>query len=208
MAPRNPLYVVYPPRFESLEALDLGFAELARLEALEKHVRHRIDERILALTKEAQEELAVILNDKDGKPLRLTAADWRKMIEEAAEEFCTKRRRNFLEDGKKSRELNHATFGWRSQKPRLEGELGDLAPILSAIVKLVEKATGYISKLAGFLRIKIEWDRAAILKGMVSGSMPAAIRERIGGEVINPPDKFYIELKTFGVESQPAESPA
>ena len=209
--PRQPVYKVWPPRIESLEALDLLMAELSRLEALEQRIAAELKANAAQLTQEAADRLSISLGDEEPMPL----ADWRSALQAAAEKFCAKNRDALLEEGRKSRDLNHGRFGWRDQPAALEPlpdfpETGNdkiLKGLLANLRKALAELADFADGGARFVDVKVTWRKKELLKAYEDQDLPLAILRKTGFAIREEEEKFFITPAAAGVASQSAEKP-
>lgn len=200
MAARRPVYDVYPPRIESIDSLNLALAELCRIDCFEKRMSARIDEAAARIREEGADSMTVAVGDEEELPL----AKWRGQLEAAIEKYAVKHRDELLEEGKKSREFNHATLGWRKQKPSLK-PIGDFTTVgnpkhLDMIVAVLRTALAACSDLVGaiaarFIDVKVSYRKMELLKAVKDKDLTAAELRKAGFELDDEGESFFIETK-------------
>jgi hypothetical protein len=216
--PRQPVYQVWPPRVESLASLDLVLAELGRVAALQQHEAALLDAEVAALTAKTAQRLLIELPgrtpDDDYKgPIPL--ADWVPALEEVAQKFCDKHRDNILEDGRKSRDLNHGRFGWRDQAAALEplpdfDEKGNkklLKDLLGDLRKALKKLADFADGGARFVDVELKWRKKELLAAHQDDDLPLSILKKTGFTIREESEKFFLTPAANEVESQSAETP-
>lgn len=206
MAARRPVYDLFPPRIESIESLELALAELCRIDALEKHLAARVDDAIARERQAGAELMVVDVGEKEA----LAIAEWRSQLEAAIEKYAKRNKDELLEEGKKSREFNHATLKWTKQKPSLK-PLGDFTAAgnpkpLDKVITFLREALGRCADLVGafaarFLDVKVAYRKTELLKAMRDKELTAAELRKIGYELDEGEDAFSIELKIDEVAS-------
>lgn len=206
MAARKPVYDLYPPKIESDESLELALAEFCRVDAVEKQVKARTSDATARIRQEYAESLVVSV----GKEKELPLADWKESLEKAIEKYAKRNKARWIEDGKKSRDFNHGTIGWRKGKPSVQpiGDFtsaGDPGP-LDQVIELIRKAMTACAKMVGALRarfidVKVGYRKAELLKAIKDKELDPEELAKIGFEYQNGEDTFFIDPKIDDVSS-------
>lgn len=209
--PRQPVYQVWPPKVKSLQSLDLVMAELARVAALTQHEGAMLDIEVGRLTKESENRLTVEIGDQDPMPM----ADWIAALEEAAKEFCTEHRESLLDEGRKSRDLNHGRFGWRDSPAGLEplGDFDDkgnqklLTSLLADLRKALKNLADFADGGARFVDVKLSWRKKELLAAHLDQDLPLSVLKKTGFTICEETENFYITPGENAMQSQSAEKP-
>jgi hypothetical protein len=205
-AHRAPVYQVWPPKIENLEALDLAAVEKRRVECAIEHETTQLEIEINRLKAEAAARLQVDL----GKGIApIPFADWLAAIDKEAERFCDKNRRKLLQGDLKSREINHCEFGWANQPPGiapLDGfdEKGNEKQLES---EKVNARCSLTKELADLIEVKLSWRKRNILKAFDDKKVPRRILVKTGFEPREVKEVFYLDTSKGLLQSQSAEKP-
>ena len=188
----------------SLDGVECALREWAWINATETAINARADKRVAAERQAAAEKMQLLIGAE-----HVPFADRRKALIAAIEEFVTPNREALIEEGKKSRELNHGTIGFRQRKATLAavegGEPAGNAKILDGIIRFclaaLEKFTLFSAGCIHFVTIQCKFDRTAILKAAQAKQVTAAELRRVGFTVRPAEDEFFAEPKALAVSS-------
>jgi hypothetical protein len=205
--PEKSMPVIEVPVIASLAELDEALAELGRMDAVEAEIAALVSQ---SSEKLISENAARLMVEVDGKSIAF--ADRRKGLETAAETFCKSNRANILEEGRKSRELNHGKFGWRDTKAGLD-ELADFddkgnPELLDDLLELIREFLAEQEDTLDFSRyvdIKLTWSKTELLADAKKKVIQPRTLARTGFVVRPKGEKFYVEPKSETVESQPTQ---
>lgn len=211
-APRNsassraPSRTLSPPgAIRSLQEADSSLRELGELDAREASLKAEFDQFTAAAKQRYIEKLFVVV---DREPIAI--ADRRKDLLKMLEAFADESRGEILEGDAKSRELNHGTIGWRKSAPCLApatkkglagGNKEQLEKILGFIAERVEKFKLFAAGTFRFLRIKVEFDKTALLKAIQAEEIDRAELRSAGFLLDEGDDQFFAEPKKQALES-------
>jgi uncharacterized protein with ATP-grasp and redox domains len=198
------LFAVWPPKVESLDELDQVLAELGRLERLESTAQTELQAKIAELTA----EVALVV-ELEGSDEPVSFADWRAKLEDAAKKFANKRREEILDEGRKSRELNHGKFGWKDSKAGLEpladfesdGNPKILDGILVDIRKSMQKLADFVQGGARFVECKLSWRKTDLFKAFKDQDITLSVLKKAGFEPREVTEEFYLKPEAKKVES-------
>jgi len=211
MAPRvdsTCLFPVWPPKVESVDELDQVLAELGRMERVQKRTAAWLEAKVATLTTAAAADLVVTF---EGEASPLSFADWTVKLEEAAQKYADKHRSEILDDGRKSRKLNHGKFGWKESGELLEA-LEDFTDagnpkILDGLLKLLRqsllKLADFVTGGARFVEVKLSWRKKDLLKAYQDQDIGLPVLRKAGFEVQESVDEFYLKSEAGDVESLP-----
>lgn len=202
-----------------MEAADLILRALGELDAIEARVNSECDARCRSIRADFNGRL--FIDGEDGE--RIAIADARQKLLADLESFCETHRAELLaETGKKSRELNHGTIGWRARPKSLaptvneDGELGPnagSATVLEAAYQHLCRALNAhklfrkVSETLRFFKVQVSFDRAALLKAAENEEISEAELKKCGFVIAGGGDQFYVKPKAAELASQPSTAP-
>jgi hypothetical protein len=195
----------------SLAGLEAALAELAWMDARQKSSRAKLDADTIALTDRYAAGLVIYV--AKGDPVKFD--DRRAALEESAEEFCVANRRALLQDGLKSRDVNHGRFGWRNTKPAivtLKNPGNSVAAwwdkLVDVLLELLAQCAGLPGKSAAFISPKPTVNRTKLLEAYEAGRITRAELARLGYKPLPAGEAFFLEPVASCLESSAAGTPA
>lgn len=206
--PREPVYKVWPPKIENLGALDLVGLEKGRVQCAIASAAAQLKIDIARLTEEAAARLFVDLGGEQGP---LAFADWVAALDAEAEKFCSKNRDSILEEGRKSRDLNHCRVGWRDLPAALEplpdfDESGNDKHLKDVRAWLREQMNEKY-ELGSLIELKLSWRKKEMLKAFEDRDVSLSKLKKAGYTVREEKENFYLDPSTETLQSQSAEKP-
>lgn len=140
-------------------------------------------------------------------------ADYRKAVLKAIEKCADEHRDELLEGDAKSAQLNNGTLGWRKSPPSLApvkgGKASGNADLLQEILEWInEKLARFKLFAAGvlpFLRVKVEFDKVALLKAIQAGEIETAELRRAGYLLDDGEEVFFAEPNATALASRSKE---
>lgn len=198
---------------QTLEAADFILRALGELDAIEAKVAAECDARCRSIRADFNSRLFVDLGGE-----RVPIADQRQKLHAELERFCEAHRAELLADfGKKSRELNHGTIGWRSTPRGLApiegGDACGSAKVLDAIMAHLSRAIEKFElfrRALGTLRffiLQVKFDRKALLSAADKHEISDAELKKCGFLVVEGVDQFYAKPRAPALASQSARAP-
>lgn len=181
----------------SLAEADLCLREKGQIAARAERLKADCDAAI-ARVKEKYSEMLFV--EVAGVPVSFASRI--KALDEGLAAFADRHREELLEGEAKSRALNHGTIGWRKSAPSLAP--AEAKGSASGNKKLLEKVIGFVTeKLArfglfeagtvSFLRIKVEFDKPALLAAVTRQEIDRAELRKAGFLLDEGGDVFFAE---------------
>jgi phage host-nuclease inhibitor protein Gam len=194
------------PAISSLDEADRTLAELGRLDALEAKASADCD-RLIAQAKERC--AAALVVEVDG--VEVAIATRRDQLRDGLRVWADANRADLLEDGKKSRKLNHGEIGWRMQRDKLGavpgGTIAGNATVLDQVIAHLQRACDRFKLFAAgtlrFIKIQVSFDRTALLSAHARGEVSAKELKAAGYELVAGDDEFYATPAKVDLASQP-----
>jgi phage host-nuclease inhibitor protein Gam len=191
----------------SLAEADLCLAEKGRIAALATQIKADCDAALAAVKETYAARLHVEI---DG--VAVSFAERLKALDAGLEAYADAHRAELLAGEAKSRSLNHGVIGWRKSAPSLtpaepKGAAGGNKKLLEKIVAFVAQKLArfdlFSAGTSNFLRIKIEFDKPALLAAAQKQEIDRSELRKAGFLLDEGEDVFFAEPHSAPLASQP-----
>jgi phage host-nuclease inhibitor protein Gam len=191
-----------PPVFPitSVDQLNDALAAVGKLNGEEARLNAELDRQLAHVREQMKVEWLV---PTEAGEVVLSVA--RQQMLDEIKAYCEEHRGELLTEEKKSLELTHGTIGWTKQPDSIDivKPKGKKAET-SLLTKLTNLATAAITKAKVMLgkstalslvRVKVDWDKVAIMKAVTSKQLTNATMAKEGIFLKQGQDQFYCEPK-------------
>jgi phage host-nuclease inhibitor protein Gam len=187
---------------KTIEDLDQALCRLGELNATEAAITAELDNELAQVRERFADEFYLPTGPDESRLL----SELRAEAQAAIKQYCEEHRDELLTGKVKSVQLTHGTIGWHDGKASIV-ELpldekakakGVLAKCLQAVASVVESLTHKIGKLPilDALRVKVEWDKVAIMKAVNANQISPAALKKAGLSLKEAGESFFAEPKT------------